>query len=107
MRPRSRFFLAGAFLAHSNADARAAPICMGKMTNGKPGDDHQFVLVVLPEKVVGFAARGFTKTNCGKRKEFATKTKPLMCTLAGRSNTAVDDNFGRIYSVTPREICEL
>lgn len=91
----------------SSAVAAPATVCIGKMTNGKPGGDHKFVLVVPAGKVDSFIARGFAKTNCRKRNEFATKTKPQMCTLAGRSNGAVDADFKRIYSVTPREICEL
>ena len=99
--------LAFAFLPHTKADARAAPQCMGKMTEGKRGGDHKFVLVVPPEKFDSFTVRGFVKTDCRQRNTFATKVKLQMCGLAVRSNAAVDADFRRIYSITPREICEL
>lgn len=99
--------LAGAFLTHSKATANTAYVCMGKVTQGKPGGDHQFILEVPAEKVDGLTARGFIVTNCRANSVFATKIKPQMCALAALSNPAVDDDFQRMYSLTPREICEL
>lgn len=89
------------------AMALPAAVCIGKMTNGKPGGDHKFVLVVPAAKLASYVARGFAETNCRTRNEFVRKTKPQMCTLATRSSTAVEEDFRRVYSVTPREICEL
>lgn len=100
-------YLAVGHEIQSGALASTAPICMGKMTQGKPGGDHQFIIEVPSEKVAGFIARGFTTTNCRVPNDFLTKVKPQMCNLAARSSPALDDEFRRMYSITPREICEL
>lgn len=88
------------------AGSEKAGVCMGRMTEGKPGGDHQIHLLVRPEKVVTLLARGFVPTACGKATN-VMRSRQQMCDIALRSSPAMDADFKRIYFLTPSEICEV
>lgn len=98
--------LMSAVVYSEQAQAQDAPVCMQKMTQGKPGGDHLFTLAVRSDKAVALQARGFVRAACDRRKQRG-KVRQQMCELAARSTPALEADFQRTYSVTPREICEL
>lgn len=90
-----RVFTCSACTNAINAQAEAVS---GTVT--LPGETTQAKVVISDGGVPGGVA---AVRNCHARNEFATKTKPHMCLIAARSN----DDFKRIYSLTPRKIWEL
>jgi hypothetical protein len=98
--------LVAALICTEQVAAQKAPVCVAKMTQGRLGGDHRIVFAVRSDKVADLEARGFVRTDCGQRKQFA-KIRQEMCEVSARSTPAIEADFKRVYSVTPSEVCEL
>ncbi|MEP2990302.1 MAG: hypothetical protein ABJL11_15415 [Parasphingorhabdus sp.] len=73
----------------------ATHICMSKMTNGSPGGDNLFTIVVRKSERSAFKAKSFQKTGCkGRMVKFAR--------VAPRS---LQRNFKQTHGATPTRLC--
>lgn len=81
-------------------------VCMARMTQGRPGGDHEIRLQVGPFDAVLLASRGYQQRSCIGFADMLRDSVVEMCRTARLANPAIDQEFAAIHGLSPREMCE-
>lgn len=111
------FGATGSFVLVALASAVAPPsvaqepaeesVCMARMTQGKPGGDHEIRLRVAAADVLSLEARGYRRRPCEGFADMLRDSAVEMCRMARTPDEAHDREFAAIHGLSPREMCDI